>query len=115
MILREGTQRTDTAHDAHKCVSGIANVGSANAFDPEREFSSHEQGLEATLETAEPDQPLPAVIGVEHRQVAPGLEVAEITRSLVAERATALLRELARQVGDLLVIAVVVDREVQGE
>ena len=65
-------------------------------------------------QAAESDQAVPAVIGVEHGQVAPGLEIAEITRSLVAEGAAAILRELARQVGDLLVAAVVLDREVQG-
>jgi hypothetical protein len=80
----------------------------------QRELAAHPQRLEAPIEAAEPDQAVPAVIGLEHRQVAPGLEIAEIARPLVAERAAAILRELARQVGDLFVAAVVLDREVQG-
>jgi len=48
-------------------------------------------------------------------QVAPGLEIAEIAGPLLAEGAAAILRDLARQVGYLLVAAVVRNREVQGK
>lgn len=78
--------------------TALAMKPSSDAFDADRVLTAHQQRVEAVVETAKSDQPVPAVVRVEQGQVAPRFEVAKIARPLVSERAAAFLRQLARQI-----------------
>jgi len=75
----------------------------SNPLYAHREFAANKQRFEAVIEAAKPDEAIPLAVGVEERQVPPGLEVAKIARLFVAERPAAVFSELARKVDDLLV------------
>ncbi|MDQ0318615.1 hypothetical protein QO002_000753 [Pararhizobium capsulatum DSM 1112] len=78
-------------------------MDNSNPFDPHGVSAANEQRLEAPVEAAETDQPVPAVVVVEQGEIAPWLEVAEVAGPLVSERAAAFLGQLPRQTDDLLV------------
>lgn len=61
----------------------------SNPFDAHGVCAANEQRLEAPVETAETDQPVPAVVVIEQGEIAPWLEVAEVAGPLVSERTAA--------------------------
>ena len=83
-------------------------------FDVKVEFSAHQQRGDVAVDPAQADQTAGvAVAAIEESQVSPGRVVGEVARRLVAKRAAAFFVQLARQIGDLLILRVIVDREIE--
>ncbi len=103
-----------TMHDSGKHCSISCSVVSGEKVDTKGELPACEQRLDAIVETAETDQTARIAVSIDRRTPgSPRSVVAEVARTLVGEGSGPFLGQFPRKVGDLLVVRIVVDGEVE--